>query len=139
MVSSIQKEVRNTERGAERKVVEEGGRTVINKSLKCMTLNAQSLRYKMEECSKYAEDYKSSLISVTETWGQEEIGDEVFNIDKYNMYRNDRKGRKGSGTILYIKKNLGQRRCWPMTKHANREDYDISDGIGLTPVKVPKY
>ena len=138
VVGSIQKEVRNTERGAERKVVEEGGRTVINKSLKCMTLNAQSLRYKMEECSKYAEDYKSSLISVTETWGQEEIGDEVFNIDKYNMYRNDRKGRKGSGTILYIKKNLGQRRCWPMTKHANREDYDSSVWCWISPSKGTK-
>ena len=74
VVSSVLKEDRNTERKTELKVVEEGGRSVINKSLKCMTLNAQSLRYKMEECSKYAEDYKSSLISVTETWGQEEIG-----------------------------------------------------------------
>ena len=92
VVSSVLKEDRNTERKTEIKVVEEGGRSVINNSLKCMTLNAQSLRYKMEECSKYAEDYKSSLISVTETWGQEDIGDEVFNIDKYNMYRNDRKG-----------------------------------------------
>ena len=115
-----------------------GGRTVINKSLKCMTLNAQSLRYKMEECSKYAEDYKSSIISVTETWGQEEIEDVVFNIDKYNMYREDRKGRKGSGTILYIRKNLGQRRCWPMTRYTNREEYDSSVWCWVTPCKGTK-
>ena len=47
-----------------------------------MTLNAQSLRYKIEQRSKCIEDYKSKLISVSETWVQEEIGDEVFKIDK---------------------------------------------------------
>ena len=108
--------------------VEVGG-TVGNgrgKSLKCMTLNAQSLRYKMEECRKNAKDYKTSIVSVTETWGQEDLGDEIFNIEGFNMYRDDRKGRRGSGTLLYIKKNLGQRRCWPMTRYTNREDYDSS-------------
>ena len=38
-----------------------------NKSLKCMTLNAQSLRYKMDECRENAKMYKTGIISVTET------------------------------------------------------------------------
>ena len=96
-----------------REEVEVGG-TVGNgrgKSLKCMTLNAQSLRYKMEECRKNAKDYKASIVSVTETWGQGDLRDEIFSIEGFNMYRDDRIGRRGSGTLLYIKKSLGQRRC----------------------------
>ena len=106
--------------------------------MRCMTLNAQSLRYKMEECRKNAKDYKTSIVSVTETWGQEDLGDEIFNIEGFNMYRDDRKGRRGSGTLLYIKKNLGQRRCWPMTRYTNREDYDSSVWCWVTPCKGTK-
>ena len=92
--------------------IEVGGAESIGrgKSLKCMTLNAQSLRYKMEECRKNAKDYKASIVSVTETWGQDEVGDEIFNIEGFNMYRDDRKGRRGSGTLLYIKKKLGAKK-----------------------------
>ena len=108
------------------------------KSLKCMTLNAQSLRYKMEECRKNAKDYKASIVSVTETWGQEDLGDEIFNIEGFNMYRDDRIGRRGSGTLLYIRKSLGQRRCWPMTRFTNREEYDSSVWCWVTPCKGTK-
>ena len=122
-----------------KEVNEEGvDRSGRGKSLKCMTLNAQSLRYKMEECRKNGKDYITSIISVTESWGQEEIGDEIFNIDGYNMYRDDRKGRIGSGTLLYIKKCLGQRRCWPMTRFSNREDYDSSVWCWVTPCRGTK-
>lgn len=115
--------------------VENNGR---GRTLKCMTLNAQSLRYKMEECRKNASDYKTSIVSVTESWGQDHIGDEVFNMEGFNMYRDDRKGRIGSGTLLYIRKCLGQRRCWPMTRFANREDYDSSVWCWVTPCKGTK-
>ena len=70
-----------------------------------MTLNAQSLRYKMDECRENAKMYRTGIISVTETWGQEGLGDAVFTIDDFNMYRDDRKGIIGSGTLLYIRKN----------------------------------
>ena len=103
-----------------------------------MTLNAQSLRYKMDECRENVKMYKTGIISVTETWGQEELGDAVFTIDDFNMYRDDRKGRIGSGTLLYIRKNLGQRRCWPMTRYVNREEYDSSVWCWVTPCKGTK-
>ena len=51
--------------------VENNGR---GRTLKCMTLNAQSLRYKMEECRKNASDYKTSIVSVTALWGQDHLG-----------------------------------------------------------------
>ena len=54
------------------------------------------------------------------------------------MYRDDRKGRIGSGTLLYIRKCLGQRRCWPMTRFSNREDYDSSVWCWVTPCKGTK-
>ena len=75
---------------------------------------------------KNARNYKTSIVSVTESWGQEGKGDVVFNMKDFNMYRDYRKGRIGSGTLMYIRKCLGQRRCWPMTRFANREDYDSS-------------
>ena len=97
-----------------------------NKSLRCMTLNAQSLQYKMSELEKRAKLSKPYIISITESWGKDNIDDIVYNLDDYNMYRNDRIGRAGSGTLLYIRKNLGQRKCKAMATLMNGQEYDSS-------------
>ena len=97
-----------------------------NRFLKCMTLNARSLRHKMDELRRVAEIHKPKIISVTETWGDGDVQDEVFKINDYNFYRHDRKDRKGSGTLLYIHKKLGQRTCKALMGSQGVQDYDSS-------------
>ena len=55
-----------------------------------MNINAQSLKYKMDELRDLVKRYKPYIIGITETWGKETIGDATFHIEGYNMYRNDR-------------------------------------------------
>ena len=67
-----------------------------NKILKCMTINAQSLKYKMDEFKGVIDREKPHIISVTETWGKEWMGDAIFSVKDYNFYRDDR-DKKGGG------------------------------------------
>ena len=84
-----------------------------NKLLKCMNVNAQSLKYKMDEFKNIIDREKPHIISVTETWGKEWMGEAIFSIKDYNYYRDDRE-EKGGGKLLYISKRLGQRACRPL-------------------------
>ena len=68
-----------------------------NKLLKCMTINAQSLKYKMDEFKSIIEREKPHIISVTETWGKEWMGDAIFSLKEYNYYRDDREEKGGEG------------------------------------------
>ena len=85
-----------------------------NKTLKCITLNAQSLVSKMPEFKVIVRDKRPHIISVTESWGQEWQNDSIFSIEGYTMYRNDRHRIRGGGTILYISNNIEQRVCRPL-------------------------
>ena len=38
-------------------------------------------------------------------------------IENYTMYRSDRVGREGGGTILYVRSNIEQRVCRAMDRH----------------------
>lgn len=80
----------------------------------------------MTELDKRAKESKPFIISITESWGKENIDDIVYKLDEYNMYRNDRIGRAGSGTLLYVRKNLGQRKCKAMDILMNGQEYDSS-------------
>ena len=73
-----------------------------NNSIIFATLNAQSLKRKKDELILKAQMHKPLIIGVTETWGNEKIDDANFKLDGYVMYRSDRLGRRGGGTILYI-------------------------------------
>ena len=79
-----------------------------NNSIIFATLNAQSLKRKKDELILKAQMHKPLIIGVTETWGNEKIDDANFKLDGYVMYRSDRLGRRGGGTILYIATILGQ-------------------------------
>ena len=58
-----------------------------------MTLNSQSIKGKMDEFRGLVKVRKPHIIGVTESWGQPDIGDEVFMLDNYTMYRRDRVGK----------------------------------------------
>ena len=79
-----------------------------------MNTNAQSLVNKMDDMEVRVKCHKPKLISVTETWGKEWIKDGILDLEGYKMYRNDRKGKRGGGSILYISDDLDHRECKPL-------------------------
>ena len=109
-----------------------------NKILKCMTVNAQSLKYKMDEFKKVLDDEKPHIVSVTESWGKEWMGDAIFSVKDYNIYRNDRDNRGGGGTLLYISKKLGQRACRPLNEIAHEQHFDSNIWCWITPMNNSK-
>ena len=77
------------------------GKRKSRRVLKCVVINAQSLQNKMSELR--ADDFKNRkyhIISVTETWGKENIPDSVYALDCYTMYRRDRLGKNRGMTVL---------------------------------------
>ena len=102
-----------------------------------MHINAQSLKYKMDELRDLVKRYKPHIIGITETWGKETIGDATFHIEGYNMYRNDRDDKTykhGGGTLLYVNKKLGQRECKPF----NCQPFDSNTWCWVTPKQGKK-
>ena len=90
------------------------GRCKRRKALKWGTINAHSLINKMVVLHERVKEHGLKIVSVTESWGKEKILDSHFNLDKFNMYRDDRKGKKGGGTILYVSSEIEQRSCKPL-------------------------
>ena len=68
-----------------------------------------------ELSSKGFMDRNYHIISVTETWGKEHIPDATYELKGYRMYRRDRVGSQGGGTILYVKTGIEQRVCRPLS------------------------
>ena len=120
--------------GAKRKRGRKKGR---NKFLNIMNINAQSLKHKMDELRTLVSDYKPHIIAITETWGKDSITDAAFQIEGYNMYRNDREDTNykfGGGTLLYINKKLGQRTCKPL----NCKSFESNTWCWVTPKQGKK-
>ena len=87
-----------------------------------MTINAQSLKNKMNEFRILVEERKPQIISVTESWGEEWISDGIFALKGYTMYRDDRNRMRGGGALLYIMDNIEQRVCRPL----NSDNFESS-------------
>src|SRR5664279_886327 len=73
-------------------------------SLKCFYTNAGSLESKFEEFKVRISS--CDIVAVTETWFNDEITDAEVAVAGFNMYRKDRKGRRGGGVVIYIKSCL---------------------------------
>ena len=74
------------------------GRRKNKRVLKCVTINAQSLKNKMDELrSDDFMDRKYHIISITESWGNKDIPDATYELKGYRMYRRDRDGAQGGG------------------------------------------
>ena len=76
-----------------------------------MNINAQSLKYKMDELRNIVKEHKPDVVGVTETWANSSMGEATFQLEGYNIYRNDREDKTykhGGGTLLYINKKLGK-------------------------------
>ena len=115
-----------------------GRRKRQNKLLKCMNINAQSLKYKMDEFKNIIERERPHIISVTETWGKEWMGDAIFSVNDYNFYRDDRDEKGGGGTLLYISKKLGQRACRPLNEVTKEKHFSSNVWCWVTPMNNNK-
>ena len=52
------------------------------------------------------EEYKPDIIIGTETWLSPEINNAELLLDKYNIYRKDRSGKRGGGVLLAVNKHI---------------------------------
>ena len=82
-----------------------GNRWKINRVLKCITLNAQSLKNKMVELRALVDEKKPHIISITESWGKDSVCDGIFSLLGYRMYRDDRAIKKVEGGFFILVKN----------------------------------
>jgi hypothetical protein len=72
-------------------------------NLKCVFTNARSLVNKMCELEKLVHDCKPDIIGIVETWGRDNVTDQVFTIQGYTLYRRDRSEGSGGGIVIYCR------------------------------------
>jgi hypothetical protein len=71
----------------------------IGGNLKCFYTNANSLRGKMEEFRDRVREMRCDVAGITETWADAEIVDAELAVDGFDMFRVNRRGRKGGGVM----------------------------------------
>ena len=94
--------------------------------LRFATMNARSLRNKINDLRDFVKAKHPKIVSVTESWGKDWMSDGSLSLEGYIMYRSDRKGStgetRGGGTILYVRSDVEQRSC----KALNTGDFESS-------------
>lgn len=69
--------------------------------------NARSLNSdKLDSIRNIFEDSFVDVLCVSETWFCADIPDYCYSIPNYNLFRNDRVGRRGGGVAVYCRNNL---------------------------------
>ena len=90
-----------------------------NATLRCFLQNARSLkgetrdsprRCKLQDFQELLYGNRLDLIAVTETWLTYDISDGEILSNGYQIFRNDRRDRKGGGTLLAINNSLSATR-----------------------------
>ncbi|RMC21511.1 hypothetical protein DUI87_02377 [Hirundo rustica rustica] len=71
--------------------------------LKCMYTNARSMGNKQKELEAMVQQQSYDVVAIMETWWDDSHGWSTA-LDGYKLFRRDRKGRRGGGVALYIKK-----------------------------------
>ena len=91
--------------------VQEGSRCkgihcgTFKEEIKCVRLNARSIRNKKNELNIMVDDIKPHIIGITESWANNDT-DAELGLEGYVMSRKDRIGRRGGGVLLYIKETI---------------------------------
>ena len=71
--------------------------------------------------------------SITETWLKETIHDDLINIEKYQLYRQDRKNQEHSGVCLYVADSI---RC-KILQDFHSDDHEALWAF-LRPKRLPR-
>ncbi len=74
--------------------------------LKWAHLNVNGLFYKLEEVRLLLKETKFDLLVITETHLNEDHDDDDLEIDNYLFFRNDRKGNRWGGVLVYYQSCL---------------------------------
>ena len=75
------------------------------KGLRVYHLNIHSLRNKLDELRLFCNEYKLHILSLNETWLDENISDDELQLTGYNIIRKDRDSF-GGGVAVYIDEHL---------------------------------
>ena len=75
------------------------------KGLRIDHLNIHSLRNKLDELRLFCNEYKPHVLSLNETWLDENISDDELHLTAYNIIRSDRDSFEG-GVAIYIYEHL---------------------------------
>jgi hypothetical protein len=73
------------------------------KTFKCLFANARSLVKKMCELEALVSDYDPDIVGIVETWGRDNVAEQVFTIPGYTIYRRDRSDTMGGGIAVYCR------------------------------------
>ena len=92
-----------------------------NNSLKCLCLNARSIKNTFLELEADINNKGYDIVGITETWLGEEDGEE-YNLEGYKLIRKDRIGKRGGGVALYVKDNLNVYEIPDMDRSRPSED-----------------
>ncbi|RMC09822.1 hypothetical protein DUI87_13609 [Hirundo rustica rustica] len=68
-----------------------------------MYTNARSMGNKQEELEAMVQQQRYDVVAITETWWDDSHSWSTA-LDGYRLFRRDRKGKRGGGVALYIKK-----------------------------------
>lgn len=75
--------------------------------LNVVHFNARSLNgLKLDYVRSIFENSSVDVICVTETWYRNEVSENIYRINGYNMFLNSRKDKIGGGVAIYCKHNL---------------------------------
>lgn len=66
-------------------------------------LNIRSLLPKLDQVSRLIHDVKLDVLCFAETHIYEHIPDASVNLNGFDIYRNDRKGKRGGGICMYVR------------------------------------
>ena len=74
--------------------------------LKCYMFNARSVINKIADLSVFMYENDPDVVFVTETWTSSDTLDSELCMTGYELYRFDRRHRRGGGCIIYAKNDL---------------------------------
>ena len=94
------------------------------KGLRIDHLNIQSLRNKLDELRLFCNEYKPHVLSLNETWLDENISDDELHLTGYNIILRSDRDSFGGGVAVYIYEHL-------QFNHINMEARPNIDGSYL--------
>jgi hypothetical protein len=112
------------------------GPAIVHKGIKCLSLNAQSIK-KLDRTTDKLLEFKTmtdimdpDIFTITETWLNDNIGDkDITDKEKYNIYRKDRTHTNGGGVLCLIKKDIWSTRRKDLEATALRHNEIIATEI----------
>lgn len=76
------------------------------KGLCIVHIHVRSLLPKIDANREFVRHVKLHVLCISETWLNKDITDGMVGIEDFVLYRNDRKGKRGGGTGIYVKNNI---------------------------------